>query len=52
MKKRQIVIIVAIILLVLSFLPLFLDPYYHKERVCFWTWVLREIDELQHGERE
>ena len=35
----------------LSLQPIFLDPYYHEEKVCFWEWLAREIDELVHGER-
>jgi hypothetical protein len=36
----------------LSLQPIFPDPYYHKEKVNFWTWAYREIDELLHGEKE
>jgi hypothetical protein len=38
--------------LVLSFLPVFPDPY-HEDAPCvdFWTWSWREIDELVKRER-
>lgn len=53
-KHREALGIVSVIvfLLALSFFPLFLDPYAHKEKVCFWVWVKRELDEALHGERE
>lgn len=43
---------IFLILFFVSIQPVFLDPYYHKEKVTFWLWLQREIDELLHGERE
>lgn len=37
--------------LILSFLPVIRDPYYHVERVNFWEWAAREIQELITSER-
>ena len=37
--------------LMLSFLPVIRDPYYHIKRVNFWEWAAREIRELITGER-
>jgi len=44
-------VIGAFALVILSFLPLFLDTYYHKSNVDFWVWAYREVWELQHGEK-
>ena len=41
---------VFILLTIGSFLPVFVDPFYHVERVNFWVWLQREIWELQYGE--
>ena len=49
-KEKAVMVLVGGGLLVLSFLPVLPDPYYHEEKVCFWVWVQREIDELRHGE--
>ena len=49
--ERRRIIVVVVVLLILSFLPVIPEPYYHEDRVCFWVWLWREIDELQHGER-
>lgn len=32
-------------------MPLFLDPYYHQEKVTLPVWVYRELDELRNGEK-
>jgi hypothetical protein len=48
-------IAIAILLSLLfgaSMNPMFPDPYYHVERVNFWEWCRREIDELLHGEKK
>lgn len=37
--------------LIVSFLPIMRDPYYHVERVNFWEWSMREIEEVLTGER-
>ena len=37
-------------MLLLSFLPIMRDPYYHIEHVTFWEWLMREIDEVLTGE--
>lgn len=50
-SNLEAIVILAIVLTVLS-LPIFPDPYYHKEKVNFWVWLIREIDELIHGEKE
>ena len=52
MDKKKIYLIVGGVLVVVSFIPILPDPYYHKERVNFWVWCWREIDELLHGEAE
>jgi hypothetical protein len=41
----------GVFLLFVSLLPILPDPYWHQERVNFWIWLIREIDELLHGER-
>lgn len=53
-SKNKVLIVLAVGLLIVGILSLsiFSDPYYHKEKVSFWTWLQREIDEELHGERE
>jgi len=44
MKKRWFALGALALLLGLSFLPLFPDPYHEKtEQVCFWEWLYKEI---------
>jgi len=51
--KEKIAVITAAGLLISSvFLPVFPDPFYHIEKVNFWTWLGREIEELRTGERK
>jgi len=40
------------VLLILTFVPFWLDPYYHKSYVDFWFWASRELNELLRGEKE
>jgi len=42
----------AMLMLALSFIPVFSDPY-HAGSGCvdFWTWASRELGELVSGER-
>lgn len=49
LSKKHIVILG--VLYALSFLPVFPDPYTHKEPVCFWVWLWKEIYEVYHGEQ-
>jgi len=49
--KEKIIIMGGIGLFLSSFLPVFPDPYYHREKVDFWTWLGREINESRTGER-
>lgn len=37
--------------LLISFIPFIPEPYYHVERVNFWEWAMREIEEVLTGER-
>lgn len=37
--------------LLVSFLPVMRDPYFHIEHVNFWEWLIREINEALYGER-
>jgi hypothetical protein len=39
-------------LFVLSVFDLLVDPYFHRERVNFWTWLKRELIEEVEGEKE
>lgn len=49
--SKAVLFIVAIFLAGLSFMPLFDDPYHQEtDKVNFWTWLIREIDELIFGE--
>ena len=41
----------SMLLLVLSFIPIFPDPYEHTNGVDFRTWLKRELSELWSGER-
>lgn len=52
MSKHTRIIIILLGLIVLSCLPLFKDPYYHRERINFWQWAHREIVETLTHERE
>lgn len=47
----EVLVPLSIALIILS-LPIFPDPYHHKEKVNFWVWLVREVDELIHGEKE
>jgi len=49
MKNYVVFGIVALFLI--SLLPLFDDPFYHREKVNFWVWAKREITELIEGEK-
>ncbi len=45
-------ILVALLIIVLAgTLKIFLDPYYHREKVSLAVFLAREIDELIRGER-
>ena len=35
----------------ISLLPLLDDPFHREGKVCFWTWLYRELDEELHGEK-
>jgi len=48
MKLRW--ILVLILLGILGSVALWEDPFYHKEKVNFWTWVYREGLEQVRGE--
>ena len=52
-QTKQIIIAVIVSVVVgLSFVPLFPDPYHEKvEPVIFWEWLLKEFAELIGGER-
>jgi len=43
---------VLVVLILLGFLRIWPDPFYHKERVSFYLWAAREVEELYTGERE
>lgn len=44
-------LLMAVIIGTVLGMPLFVDPYYHQEKVSFSVWVYRELDELRSGER-
>lgn len=50
MKLKAWHVLTLLFFVVLSFLPLFLDPFYHEEKVNFWVWLIREIEEIESGE--
>lgn len=50
--KNDIIFGIFLFLCIVSVFPWFLDPYFHKQRVDFWVWLKREINELFTGERE
>ena len=52
MKVKDVAIAFFLVLLVVSILPLFEDPYFHRSKVDFWTWLKRELVELKEGEKE
>ena len=49
MKLRWLILLV--ILAILGSLQVWEDPYYHKEKVNFWTFLYREGLELVKGEK-
>ena len=51
-QTKQILIAVVISVLVgLTFVPMFPDPYHEKtEPVIFWEWLYKEVAELIGGE--
>jgi len=51
MKLIHIALGILLVILVVSVHDLLADPYYHKERVNFWTWCKRELTELKEGEK-
>ena len=52
LQIKTAVLVVVLGLAVLSVLPLFSEPYYHKFKVNFWVWANRELEELLTGERD
>jgi len=53
LKKIHILIIGIVLFIGFSaFVKIFPDPYHEEDGVTFFTWILREIDELLHGEKE
>jgi len=52
MRKRTWAFFIVVGLLVLSFAPLFPDPWHEKtDLMTFWEWVYREVWEMIHGEK-
>lgn len=41
----------ALISFVVSWLPIFPEPFYNEYYVNFWEWLRRELYELQYGEQ-
>jgi len=52
MKKWHAALILIVIGLGLYYLRVFPDPYHQGDNVNIFTWILREIDELIHGEKD
>jgi len=52
MRKEAVIVGLVLVLLVLSVHDLLQDPYFHREKVNFWVWAKREINELLSFERE
>lgn len=52
MELRDAMLGCFLALLVVSVLPLFEDPYIHRNKVDFWLWLKRELVELKEGEKE
>lgn len=50
-RTKYILISAGAGLLVASWLPIFPDPFYHQDKICFWEWLRREIYEVLYGER-
>ena len=50
-REKVAVVVGSGLLLASIFLPVFRDPFYHEEKVDFWTWLGREIWELRFGEK-
>ena len=50
-EDREALIVLGGGALLLSFFPIIPEPYYHIERVNFWEWLMREIEEVLTGER-
>ena len=51
LKKKWILIAIAVILVGAYFIEVFPDPYHEGGNVNVYTWIYREIDELIHGEK-
>jgi hypothetical protein len=49
--KEEIIVGFVLVLLVLSVFDLLKDPYYHREKVNFWVWAKRELNEELTFER-
>jgi hypothetical protein len=52
LRKEDVIVGLVLVLLVLSVFDLLNDPYFHREKVNFWTWAKREIWEELTFERE
>ena len=50
-RREKVAVVAGLTLLLASLLPVLPDPFYHQERVSFWTWLGREILELRYGEK-
>jgi len=52
LRKEDLIVGLVLVLLVLFTHDCLDDPYFHREKVNFWTWAKREINELLSFERE
>ena len=52
LKAKDLMMALLLVFCVVSVLPLFRDPYFHRDRVDFWSWLTRELYEESHGEKE
>ena len=48
---RKLYWLLALGLIVMSFMPLWVDPYDHTVCVNFWGWLYRETHEAINGEK-
>jgi len=49
--KKKTTLFLFLVLGLLSLIPMFPDPFYHEQKVNFWVWIYREVQELLHGEK-
>ena len=52
MKTTDLFVATVLLLCAVSVLPLWKEPFFHRDKVDFWEWLKRELVEMVEGEKE